>query len=153
MKAASARLEISSAFCDWPLTTTSLLFTPPQFLSRNTASSSSSLRPLPSSRCERKYHLEPDSHQQQKGWRALTKPLPWNQGDAGFISTTIYNKRGRTLSWSLDGFDVNLGSPELYFEIFIILRCATLSFLTKRGRPLRPFAIVAAGRKRPDYDY
>ena len=38
-------LEISSASCDWPLTTTSLLFTPPQFLSRNTASSSSSLRP------------------------------------------------------------------------------------------------------------
>ena len=33
------------ASCDWPLRPTSLLFTPPQFLSHNTASSSSSLRP------------------------------------------------------------------------------------------------------------
>ena len=33
------------ASCDWPWRPTSLLFTPPQFLSHNTASSSSSLRP------------------------------------------------------------------------------------------------------------
>ena len=58
---------VAVACCDWPLKTTSLLFTPPQFLSHNTASSSSSLRPLPSSRCEGKYHLEPDSHQPLHG--------------------------------------------------------------------------------------
>ena len=91
-------LEVAAvACCDWPLKTTSLLFTPPQFLSHNTASSSSSLRPLPSSRCERKYHLEPDSHQQPlHPWRALTKLLLWRDVDNLIDwSTCIYNIRHR----------------------------------------------------------